>query len=148
MDEEPSVFSTSLAVPVFGRIWTLRMRSSPNFEAHGNRALSSFLLAGVVLMSLFSAGFTWTLVNSRGRAIMLAERMTADLRRSQTEASRLALIASRTSNVAVIADADWRIEWVNDSFTRFFGYTLEEVRGRKPEEILLGPDSDPATLAR
>jgi PAS domain S-box-containing protein len=139
--------ATSMEVPVFGRTWTLRMRTGPSFGERGNQELSTFLLAGGALMSLFGAGFTWTLVNARGRALKLAEGMTADLRKAQAEANRLALVASRTANVAVIADADWKIEWVNDSFTRFFGYTLDEVKGRGPGEFLHGPETNMETLA-
>ena len=145
---DSEALTTTMEVPVFGRTWTLRMRTGSSFGERGNQALSTFLLAGGVLMSLFGAGFTWTLVSARGRALKLAEGMTADLRQAQAEASRLALVASRTANVAVIADADWRIEWVNDSFTRFFGFTFEEVRGRRPGEFLHGPDTDMGTLAR
>lgn len=40
------------------------------------------------------------------------------------------------------------IEWVNPAFTAMCGYTLEELRGRKPGPLLQGPDTDPAAIAR
>jgi len=60
----------------------------------------------------------------------------------------LALVALRTDNIVVITDAQGYCEWVNDSFYNLTGYTLEEVRGKKPGHLLQGPDTDPATVAR
>jgi PAS domain S-box-containing protein len=67
---------------------------------------------------------------------------------SEAEARRLALVASRTSNSVVVADAAGRIEWVNDGFVRLTGYGLAEVRGRKPGSFLQGPETDPAAVER
>jgi PAS domain S-box-containing protein len=143
-----AAFAASLVRPVYGRTWLLRLRTTRAFDALGNRNLPWFLLGGGVLLSLFGAGFTWTLVHSRARAIRLAEDMTANLRRAEAEARRLALVASRTASVVLLMDADWRIEWVNDSFERFFGYRFDEVKGRRPGEILQGPETDDAEVAR
>lgn len=40
------------------------------------------------------------------------------------------------------------IEWVNPAFTDLCGYTLAELRGRKPGACLQGPDTDPAAVGR
>jgi PAS domain S-box-containing protein len=64
------------------------------------------------------------------------------------EAQMLSLVASNTINGVIIADGEGRIEWVNKSFERITGYTLEEVQGRKPGHILQGPSTDPATRER
>ncbi|MSU72887.1 MAG: PAS domain-containing protein [Opitutus sp.] len=139
-----SLYAT-VKVPVFRREWQLRMRTRPEFEARGNRWLSWLMLGGGVLVSLFGAGFTWALVNSRSRALRLAGEMTASLRQAEAESHRLALVASRTTNMVVLADADWKIEWVNDSFTRFFGYTFAEAVGQRPSELLHRPATNLAT---
>ena len=97
------------------------------------------------------------LLNSEGRNVGssvvvrdISERKRAEqaLRRSESEARRLALVASRTDNAVIITDGAGRIEWVNDGFTRICGYTLAEVVGRKPGAILQGPATDPATVRR
>ena len=132
-------FAVSLPVPVYGRTWQLRLRTGPAFVARGNRWLAWALLAGGVGLSFIGAGFTWVLVGARARALKHAERMTADLR-------RLALVASRTASSVVLTDTDWRIEWVNESFTRLFGFTPEEVKGRQPAEFFNGPDTDPKVV--
>jgi len=45
-----------------------------------------------------------------------------------------------------LTDANRHIEWVNDGFVHLTGYTLDEVKGRKPGALLQGPDSDPKTV--
>ena len=100
-----------------------------------------------MLVSFFGAGFTWSLVGARARALSRAERMTASLQQAEIDTQRLALVASNTANAVALADADWRIDWINAGFTRLLGYEFEEVRGRRPGEFLSGNDSDPATIA-
>ena len=60
----------------------------------------------------------------------------------------LSLVASKTDNAVIICDKDGYIEWVNDGFTRITGYDPFEVFGKKPGEILQGPETDPATVLR
>jgi PAS domain S-box-containing protein len=48
----------------------------------------------------------------------------------------------------VVTDAEGRIEWFNAAFTAMCGYSLPELRGRKPGHVLQGPGTDPATAAR
>lgn len=79
----------------------------------------------------------------------LAARLTeqrARLREKESEARKLALVAARTNDAVVVTDASGRIEWANEGFTRITEYTLEEAVGRKPGEILQGPETDPATV--
>ncbi|HET6481950.1 MAG TPA: PAS domain-containing protein [Actinoplanes sp.] len=59
-----------------------------------------------------------------------------ELRQATREASRLALVARHIEDGVVIADADGRIEWVNDAFTRMSGYTLAEAAGRLRADLL------------
>lgn len=80
----------------------------------------------------------------------ISERRHAEkaLRLAQSATKKLALVASRTQNIVIIMDAAGRIEWVNDAFTRITEYTTEEAVGKTPGEILRGPDSDRAEIAR
>src|SRR5690606_31296410 len=71
----------------------------------------------------------------------------ASLRAAAESNALLALVAQNTTNGVVITDAEGRIEWVNAAFTRTTGYTLDEVKGRKPGHVLQGPLTDPATVA-
>lgn len=81
-------------------------------------------------------------VESRAREL---ERLVAE---RTAEVNRLAEIARRTANAVVITDRHARIEWVNEGFTRITGYSPEEAVGRRPPELVQGPDSDPVEVAR
>jgi PAS domain S-box-containing protein len=63
----------------------------------------------------------------------ITARKAADI-----ELQKLSLIASKTDNVAIVTNAHGEIEWVNDSFHKLTGYTLAEVIGKKPGDILQG----------
>jgi len=81
------------------------------------------------------------------KEIELRERVEENLRMKEAEARKLSLVASGTDSAVIIKDAYERIEWVNDSFTRIYGYTLDEVKGRKSGDFLIGPEAEPARPA-
>ena len=64
------------------------------------------------------------------------------MRASEAQARQLSMVASRTDNAVVLTDADGRIEWVNDGFTRISGYQPDEVIGKTPGSMLQGADTD------
>ncbi len=70
-----------------------------------------------------------------------------DRKAAETELQKLSLIASKTDNVVIISDPQGRIEWVNDSFYRITGYTLAEVIGKKPGDVLQGAKTSKETVA-
>ena len=61
---------------------------------------------------------------------------------------RLALVATATRNMALILDAGGCIEWVNQAFEKHTGYSLNSVRGKLPNQVLAGPDTDLETVSR
>jgi alanine-synthesizing transaminase len=65
----------------------------------------------------------------------------------ELEASRLAMVASRTDQMVMILDTSGRIEWANDACARFSGYSLQDVRGRPAQTLLQGPQTDAAAIA-
>lgn len=73
---------------------------------------------------------------------------TKILHRKEEELKLLSLVASKTSNAVIIMNANSQIEWVNAGFTKIFGYKIGEIIGKKPREILQGPESDPETLKK
>ncbi|HQR72461.1 MAG TPA: response regulator [Burkholderiaceae bacterium] len=74
----------------------------------------------------------------------VAERQRAerDVRERELEASRLAMVASRTDQMVMILDPTGRIEWANDACARFSGYSLQDVRGQQAHKLLRGPQTD------
>ena len=72
----------------------------------------------------------------------------SDRKHAEAELAKLSLVASQTDSAVVITDRDGLTEWVNDSFVRITGYTLDEVRGKKPGSLLQGPLTDSETVDR
>jgi diguanylate cyclase (GGDEF)-like protein/PAS domain S-box-containing protein len=57
----------------------------------------------------------------------------------------LAWFACHTDHAVVLMDVQGRVEWVNDGFARLTEHSLEDVRGKRLEAFLSGPQSDPRT---
>jgi diguanylate cyclase (GGDEF)-like protein/PAS domain S-box-containing protein len=64
------------------------------------------------------------------------------------ETKYLALAAQRTGSGVIFTDREHRIVWVNDGFTRMSGYTLAEVAGREPGQMLGSMRTPAETLGR
>ena len=60
----------------------------------------------------------------------------------------LATVADKTFEAVIITDRDGKIEWINNGFTNITGYSLLEVKGKKPGEILQGPETDRTTVSK
>jgi len=138
-----AVLTNTSCVGVDGRTWTIVTKTTPAFEAMFNGSVLPIIGVGGCFLSMLAAWAVYAMMTVRVRAQAAADRMTEDLRLAKASADRLAEIAKRTSNAIIIADAQGRVEWVNQAFTRVSGYTLEEVRGRKPGHMLGGPRTDP-----
>ena len=52
------------------------------------------------------------------------------------------MVAKETINGVVISDKDQNIVWVNNAFTKMYGYELNEVTGKSPQQFLPGPETD------
>jgi PAS domain S-box-containing protein len=141
-----ATFSSTSTIPMYGRSWRVRLQATRVFERRTASSVPWLVFVGGSFLSLCAAALTLVLMDSRGQALALAADMTAHLGRAEAEARKLALVASRTANAVVITDSDWRIEWANDSFLRFFGYSFDEIRGRRPGEFLHGPESSNETV--
>ncbi|MFA6286589.1 MAG: PAS domain S-box protein [Opitutaceae bacterium] len=83
-----------------------------------------------------------------GGAMVVQRDITHEQRTTTREQARLALVAGKTTNGVVMTDAAGLVEWVNDGFTRISGYSLAEMTGRKPGQILQGPETDGRTVAK
>jgi PAS domain-containing protein len=84
-----------------------------------------------------------------GIALLVVEPVVRLLRRQHVtmtgkslEFERLAMVAQRTSNAVVMTDAQRRITWANEGFTRLTGWELHEVIGKSPGAVLQSPNSD------
>jgi len=65
---------------------------------------------------------------------------------AEHEREMMALVAEKTTNGVVVTCPEGKIQWINASFSKLTGWTLEEVQGKKPGRILQGPDTNPQTI--
>lgn len=75
---------------------------------------------------------------------LIEERLSLADKYSKT----LAAVADKTFEAVIITDKNGVIEWVNTGFTTITGYSFLEVKGKKPGEVLQGPETDKATINR
>ncbi len=132
-------YSTLAPITLPGRDHTLRVRSSPQFDAAVPLALPWLLFAFGALASALLAALVWLQTAGRRRAEALAQGMTADR-------ERLAQVVRHTSNAVSITDRALRITWINEGFTRITGYPAHEALGKTPGELLGSGKADPAAL--
>lgn len=69
---------------------------------------------------------------------------TIDLQRKDLK--KLSVIAEENKSAVVITDKNYKINWANKAFKNLTGYSLGEVIGKKPGDLLFGKDSDPDTI--
>lgn len=60
----------------------------------------------------------------------------------------LALVASKTTDVIIIADSQGYITWVNDAYEKLTEFSFQEALGKKPGTMIQGPETDMATVER
>jgi PAS domain S-box-containing protein len=143
----PQGFNASDQLEFYGQSWMFRLNTRPGFDTLSSSQLPWVILGSGLMATLLGTGLTWTLVNSRARGIALAERMTTDLRQAEAQAARLAVVARHAGTGIMLIGSDHRIEWVNESFSRCYGYSPEDAIGRLPGELLHGSETSPGTLA-
>jgi PAS domain S-box-containing protein len=71
----------------------------------------------------------------------VAER-TLEIKQQAIQLEKLSLVARETDNAVVLIDRDFKIEWVNEGFTRLYGFTLDEYiarHGRSLVEFSVNP---------
>jgi len=57
----------------------------------------------------------------------LIEQLQEEIAQKDKELFRLSLVASKTNNAIVIMDSEGNLEWLNEAFTAFSGYTLPDL---------------------
>lgn len=126
---------------VGGASLTLELVPSAAYLSSIDRATPAVVaLVGVTFTSL-TACLVYGLGHAQRRALLIARAMTEDLR-------RLSMVAEKTGNAVIITDAEQRIAWVNEGFTRISGFTFEEARGQTPGSMLQCPETDPTARRR
>ncbi|WP_084405108.1 PAS domain-containing protein [Aliagarivorans taiwanensis] len=95
-----------------------------------NRSLAVYAIASVAFMVVI-----W-----QRRERKLSDAM-AELRKRRAD-SHLSMVARYSTDGIIITDPRGLVTWVNESFSRLSGYSLGDLLGRKPGELLQGVGSD------
>ncbi|MDQ6764016.1 MAG: PAS domain S-box protein [Bacteroidota bacterium] len=76
------------------------------------------------------------------QGIVANSRDVTEKKLADDELIKLSMVAKETTNGVMLTDNDQKIVWVNNAFTKMFGYTLSEVRGKNPLKFLHGLHTD------
>ena len=118
-------FSASRPVLAGGRTLTLRVSTTPAFEAEATSLMPALLGLSGVLLSLLLALCLWLLGSSRARALSVAQRMTLDLAHEQ---QRLLSIVEGTN----VGTWEWNVQTgetrFDERWAAITGHTLDEMR--------------------
>jgi PAS domain S-box-containing protein len=131
-------FTDHREIEIEGRTWTLRFASQPAFEAALDRQLPPIILASGIIISFAVFAALWALAGARVRAVRLADRMTAALRKSE-QRSRLIVDTAHEAFIAIDSQGcvcDW-----NKQAETTLGWTREEAMGREFAELSI-PERD------
>jgi PAS domain S-box-containing protein len=128
-----------MALDTLGADLRLQFHSLPEFEEALESPLIYALGVAGLLINTLLALVLWQLWSQRERAEGLARQLSQDV-------DQLSLVAQKTTNVVIITDADMRILWVNQGFTRVSGYTSSDAVGRTPRELLASENTSRETM--
>lgn len=64
------------------------------------------------------------------------ERQSILLEQKNAELEKLSIVARETDNAIIIMDARGNFEWVNEGFTRLYGYTIDQLVSEKSHNII------------
>lgn len=77
--------------------------------------------------------------------IVLTSHDITQRKQNEEKLRELALVASKTTEMIIISDSEGIITWANQAFERRSEYTLAEIVGKRPSELVQGPETDVAT---
>jgi PAS domain S-box-containing protein len=108
-------------------------------------------MIGMVGLANKPGGFVQADVTSLQRILVMISQLIVawkakrERQEDQKSIDRLSLVARQMTSGVIITALDGRIEWANDAFTTITGYPPEQILGRRPRELMHGPDTDPQT---
>lgn len=142
--QETSQLANPMAVPlgarffqsqplwVLGRALTLRVSSTPQFDASIDHVTPWLTLAGGALVSVLLALLLRQQMTGRRRAELMAESMTRTLRRDEERAHDFSLCAS---DWFWETDATHRFSYFSENFEQAYGLSPKQLLGNHPKDI-------------
>lgn len=90
---------------------------------------------------------SWNMVARDGRWYTYGRDITEN-KRVEGELVKLSFVASKINNAVVISDANNHVTWVNDAFEKITGYTINDLKGKRLGDLIVGPKTDLELLER
>jgi len=84
---------------------------------------------------------SWNLVAKNNRWYTYGRDITEN-KRVESELTKLSFVASKVNNAVVINDANNLVNWVNPAFEKITGFTLDDVKGKRLGDLIIGPKTD------
>jgi PAS domain S-box-containing protein len=125
-------FSQNQSFWMLGRALTLRVSSTPQFDASIDHVTPWLTLAGGALTSLLLALLLRQQMTGRRRAELMAESMTRTLRRDEERAHDFSLCAS---DWFWETDAKHRFSYFSENFEQAYGLSPKQLLGNHPKDI-------------
>lgn len=69
-------------------------------------------------------------------------RDISERKKANENITMLSLVAEETTDAIVITDPNGEVLWINKAFSKLTGYSLMELEGRKPGQMLTGPKTN------
>jgi PAS domain S-box-containing protein len=121
-----------------------KLISSLKMGKSNNKILQIVLYVGLGII-LIIAGFLYYFYNEKLKStkVLLAQNQkilkqnqeiksqTEHLTNVNIELEKLSIVASKTDNAIIIANPSGSIDWINESYTRLYGFTLKELLNEK-----------------
>ena len=102
--------------------------------------------AGVTKYFLKTGSFEELIEELDQLIVVINQKRLGQESKGQETFAELILMGNNASEIVMLADTKGCIQWVNESFERISGYTLGELQGKKPGQVLQGPQSDPVAI--
>lgn len=126
-------FSTSQALSLAGREFTLRVSSTPTFDNSIDQMSPWLVFAGFSLVSTMLSLLLQLQISGRQRAEELAEKMTQKLRQDEERSSDFSKSAS---DWFWETDTEHRFCYLSDNFEKVCGIPQAELLGKSRKEML------------
>ena len=89
---------------------------------------------------------SWSMVAKNDCWYTYGRDITAS-KKVESELMQLSFVASKVNNAVVINDANNHVTWVNAAFEKITGFNLNDVKGKRLGDLIIGPKTDLELIA-
>ena len=84
---------------------------------------------------------SWSMVAKNKRWYTYGRDITAN-KKVESDLMKLSFVASKVNNAVVINDGNNHVTWVNAAFEKITGFNLDDVKGKRLGDLIIGPKTD------